>query len=636
MSLHKLSAGSGYTYLTRQVAAGDVTARGRGSLGAYYEQRGETPGVWLGSGLPSLEGGPRAGDPVSEAQMVALFGRGAHPNADTRPTPARGRSAGRHRHLGAPFVTDGPAGVGGRLRPDLLPGQERLGAVGDRRPGPSPRRSRPRTPPPSRTRSAGWRRTPPTPALGADGVPAGRRHAGCSRRRSPTATPAPATRICTPTSPSRNKVQTLDGRWLALDGRALFKNDGRRLRAVQHPPGGPAGRPARRPLRRPARCGRGKRPVREIVGVDGELPRAWSIAAGRGSTDRRAELTDAVPAPPRPAAHRGGGGVELAQQATLETRQAKHEPRSYAEQRAHLARRGRAACSAASARLDALRGRRAARPAQAAAATSARVPRRRVGGLGAPPTRCSVIVSSGARDLAANHVRAEAERQARAAGIRAGRPRRRRSTPLVTASPSSTQCPSARSAARHARPDVGAVEPGAAAPPGRHQRLHRRRHPALHHPRRPGRRTNASSPRPAGTDGGVPAGLVELALLEAPPRRPAPQRRAAGDGPRAGHLRAAGCSSRSPRPGPARPPPCACWRRAWTDAGGTVLGAGPVRGRRRGAARRRSGSRRSPSPPPLAPTSGTAGTSTVSAIGPRGCWCWSTRPAWPAPRTWPT
>ena len=79
MSLHKLSAGSGYTYLTRQVAAGDVTARGRGSLGAYYEQRGESPGVWLGAGLTSLEGGPRAGDPVTEAQMLALFGRGHHP-----------------------------------------------------------------------------------------------------------------------------------------------------------------------------------------------------------------------------------------------------------------------------------------------------------------------------------------------------------------------------------------------------------------------------------------------------------------------------------------------------------------------------------------------------------------------------
>src|ERR1700712_548225 len=71
MSLHKLSAGSGYTYLTRQVAAGDVTARGRGSLGAYYEQRGESPRVWLG------------GDPVSEEQMLALFGRGHHPGAVT-------------------------------------------------------------------------------------------------------------------------------------------------------------------------------------------------------------------------------------------------------------------------------------------------------------------------------------------------------------------------------------------------------------------------------------------------------------------------------------------------------------------------------------------------------------------------
>src|SRR4051794_30124618 len=111
MSLHKLSAGSGYTYLTRQVAAGDVTARGRGSLGAYYEQRGETPGVWLGSGLASLDDGPRAGDPVTEAQMLALFGRGHHPKtanltADSAdPQPARSSVTLR---LGAPFVTTGP------------------------------------------------------------------------------------------------------------------------------------------------------------------------------------------------------------------------------------------------------------------------------------------------------------------------------------------------------------------------------------------------------------------------------------------------------------------------------------------------------------------------------------------------
>src|SRR5947209_1275649 len=106
MSQHKLSAGSGYTYLTRQVAAADVTARGRGSLGAYYEQRGETPGVWLGAGLASLDGGPRAGDPVSEAQMLALFGRGAHPNSRLADATGNGQPAAMH--LGAPFVTAGP------------------------------------------------------------------------------------------------------------------------------------------------------------------------------------------------------------------------------------------------------------------------------------------------------------------------------------------------------------------------------------------------------------------------------------------------------------------------------------------------------------------------------------------------
>src|SRR4051794_2205028 len=106
MSLHKLSAGSGYTYLTRQVAASDVTARGRGSLGAYYEQRGETPGIWLGSGLSSLERGPQAGDPVTEAQMLALFGRGAHPDSPTTDTTGNGQPTAMH--LGTPFVTTGP------------------------------------------------------------------------------------------------------------------------------------------------------------------------------------------------------------------------------------------------------------------------------------------------------------------------------------------------------------------------------------------------------------------------------------------------------------------------------------------------------------------------------------------------
>ena len=49
MSLHKLTAGSGYDYLTRQVAAMDSTEKGYTGLASYYTERGETPGVWTGT-----------------------------------------------------------------------------------------------------------------------------------------------------------------------------------------------------------------------------------------------------------------------------------------------------------------------------------------------------------------------------------------------------------------------------------------------------------------------------------------------------------------------------------------------------------------------------------------------------------
>ena len=42
MSIHKLTAGSGYDYLTRQVAALDATERGHTGLAAYYNERGES------------------------------------------------------------------------------------------------------------------------------------------------------------------------------------------------------------------------------------------------------------------------------------------------------------------------------------------------------------------------------------------------------------------------------------------------------------------------------------------------------------------------------------------------------------------------------------------------------------------
>ena len=52
MSLHKLSAGDGYPYLTRQVAAADDTHRGRGSLGAYASRRASHPATGSAAGSP--------------------------------------------------------------------------------------------------------------------------------------------------------------------------------------------------------------------------------------------------------------------------------------------------------------------------------------------------------------------------------------------------------------------------------------------------------------------------------------------------------------------------------------------------------------------------------------------------------
>ena len=41
MGIHKLTAGSGYDYLTRQVAALDATEKGHVGLASYYSGRGE-------------------------------------------------------------------------------------------------------------------------------------------------------------------------------------------------------------------------------------------------------------------------------------------------------------------------------------------------------------------------------------------------------------------------------------------------------------------------------------------------------------------------------------------------------------------------------------------------------------------
>ena len=128
-----------------------------------------------------------------------------------------------------------------------------------------------------------------------------------------------------------NKVQTLDGRWLSIDGRVLFKakvaaSETYNTSLEQHLRDTLGVRFAARPGADP-----GKRPIREIVGVDPRLNQRWSTRRAHINL-RRGELAIQFQhdhgRPPTPVE-----ALHLAQQATLETRDAKHEPRSLAEQR---------------------------------------------------------------------------------------------------------------------------------------------------------------------------------------------------------------------------------------------------------------------------------------------------------------
>ncbi|WP_370617721.1 MobF family relaxase [Mumia sp. Pv 4-285] len=78
MTLHKLHAGDGYTYLTRQVASGDVVRRPGQSLADYYTASGNPAGRWVGQGAADL----KVSGMVREDQMRSLFGAGMHPDAE--------------------------------------------------------------------------------------------------------------------------------------------------------------------------------------------------------------------------------------------------------------------------------------------------------------------------------------------------------------------------------------------------------------------------------------------------------------------------------------------------------------------------------------------------------------------------
>ncbi|MEP7333072.1 MAG: MobF family relaxase [Terracoccus sp.] len=403
MSIHKLTAGSGYDYLTRQVAAQDVTDKGHTGLASYYTAKGEAPGVWVGSGMAGIDG-LSAGDTVTAEQMQALFGAGHHPLSQQRRDGLVGPDlTDRDYHavtrLGAPYKVysgdvsafrlevamriadfaselgypaDYPVPVADRARIRTEVAISFFRAQYGRDPEDAreiaatiAKHSRPKTTAvagydltfsPVKSVSTLWAIADPVTAArierahqaavkdaltfleehalytrtGTNGVRQvdvlGLVATAFTHRDSRAGDPDLHTHVAV-----ANKVQTQDGRWLSIDGRVLYKanvtasetyntalekhlGDDLNLRFEERP-----GTDAR------------KRPVREVVGVDPALNERWS--ARRASIEaRRGVLAEDFQRdhgrPPTPVE-----SIQLAQRATLETREAKKEPRSLAEQR---------------------------------------------------------------------------------------------------------------------------------------------------------------------------------------------------------------------------------------------------------------------------------------------------------------
>ncbi len=476
ISLKKVTAGSGYDYLTRQVAAQDGMVRT--GLAAYYEEKGEAPGVWMGSGLDGLDG-IAAGDPVTEAQMKALFGNGHHPLADQirqvaldaglsereaekacrlgRPFAVRKNGSPefhqelKRRYVAANLATGRPAST--KLDPDQL-AQIRSEVASEffaREFGRAPKTplelhravavwSRPvaatiagvdLTVSPTKSFSTLWALAPlatsqqleelhrqavakvveylETQAFSRVG-PHGVRNVetrglvavAFTHRDSRAGDPDLHTHLVI-----ANKVQSTDGRWYALNTNLIYKAKvaaSELYSAVLE--ASLAETFGVRFVERSTRTGR--RPVREIEGVDLHLTARWSTRRGQ-IEHRRDELAAAFLAdhgrpPTEPEM------IALAQRANLETREAKHEPRSLAEQRASW--RGQAEQVLGTKGADAMLAAVFNRPAVTPKTPS-------IDGLIDTSARVIGILENERSTWQGWHVRAEALRQTRAAGVSA-------------------------------------------------------------------------------------------------------------------------------------------------------------------------------------------------------------------------
>src|SRR5690625_1866038 len=80
VSMRVMSAGDGYKYLLRTVAAGDGDRSLSTPLTRYYAEQGSPPGRWVGQGLVGIGAGQLStGDQVTESQLQLLVGMGRDP-----------------------------------------------------------------------------------------------------------------------------------------------------------------------------------------------------------------------------------------------------------------------------------------------------------------------------------------------------------------------------------------------------------------------------------------------------------------------------------------------------------------------------------------------------------------------------
>jgi conjugative relaxase-like TrwC/TraI family protein len=83
VTIAKMSAGDGYSYFMKSVAAGDGDRTMGTPLTRYYTETGTPPGRWMGAGVASLGsdelGRLLVGDLVTEEQMARLAGKGLDP-----------------------------------------------------------------------------------------------------------------------------------------------------------------------------------------------------------------------------------------------------------------------------------------------------------------------------------------------------------------------------------------------------------------------------------------------------------------------------------------------------------------------------------------------------------------------------